>query len=277
MKLGRARPNTLQRLATGLIFVFLTLLIASAIFADLIATQNPLAQNASERLLPPERGHLFGTDGFGRDVFSRVVHGARASLYVGFFSVAVAAVVGVSIGTASGYFGGVFDLLVQRFVDLLLGFPFLVLALIIVVALKSSATSVAVAVGIVLSPQVARLARAGALAEKDEAYVMSAKMSGARHSRIIFKHVLPNCLSPVIAQLTGFFGIAIAVETTLSFLGLGVPPPFPSWGGMLQEGARQYLESAPWISLFPGLVMSLAVISFALLGDVLRDFLDPRK
>lgn len=266
----------IKKPATALALAFLIMLVTAAIFADIIATHDPLEQRVAERLSPPGGSHLFGTDGFGRDVFSRVVHGARTSLFVGFFSVGFAALVGIVIGGASGYLGGMFDLVVQRFVDLLLGFPFLVLVLIIIVAIKSSATSVAFAVGIALSPQVIRLTRASALSVNEETYITAAKMAGAGPGRIILVHLIPNCISPVIAQLTGFFGTAIAIETTLSFLGLGVPPPFASWGRMLQEGARQYLETAPWISLFPGLVMSLAVLCFALIGDALRDFLDPK-
>ena len=255
----------------------LLLTVVAALLADVIATHDPLAQDDSQRLKPPGADHYFGTDGFGRDVFSRVVHGARASLSVAFLAVGVAAVAGTSIGMFSAYRGRKLDLLVQRLVDVLLGFPFLVLALIMVVALGPSRISVAAAIALSLTPQVARLARASALSIKGEAYVEAARVAGAGPYRIIWRHLLPNSFPPILAQLTGYFGIAIVAETALSFLDLGVPPPFPSWGRMLQEGVRQYFEAAPWVTVFPGLALSITVLSSALLGDALRDLLDPRR
>ena len=269
---GYARASPMAALSVAV----LLLMGVAALMADLVATHDPLAQNAAELLRPPGADHYFGTDGFGRDIFSRVVHGSRVSLYVGFLAVGMAAAVGTSVGTASAYRGGTFDLVVQRVIDVFLGFPFLVLALIMVVALGSSPTSVAVAIALSLAPQVARLSRASALSIEGELYVESARVIGASSYRIIWRHLLPNSFPPVLAQVTGYFGAAVVAETALSFLGLGVSPPFPSWGRMLQEGARQYFEVAPWATVFPGLALSLTVVSSALLGDAVRDLLDPR-
>lgn len=267
---------TRVKLPAVLAAITFALVVGAALLADVVATHDPLAQNVAERLKPPGPGHCFGTDGFGRDVFSRVVHGARASLYVGFLAVGMAAPIGISAGINSAYRGGKFDLIFQRAIDMLLGFPFLVLALILIVALKTSSTSIAIAIALALAPQIARVSRANALSVKGETYIMAAKVSGISSRRIIWRHLLPNSFSPILAQVTGYFGTAVAAETTLSFLGLGVPPPFPSWGGMLQEGVRQYFEAAPWVTIFPGLALSLTVLSFALLGDAVRDLLDPR-
>ncbi len=257
--------------------VALVSLTAVALLADVVATHDPLGQNVAERLSPPGADHYFGTDGFGRDIFSRVVYGARASLFVGFLSVSVAAVAGMGVGIVSAYSGGIVDLLVQRVVDVLLGFPFLVLAVIMVVALGSSPGSVAIAIALALAPQVARLSRASALSIKEEPYVEAARVIGAQAVKIMWRHVLPNSLPPVLAQVTGYLGAAVVAESTLSFLGLGVPPPYPSWGRMLQEGARHYFEAAPWATIFPGLALSLTVLASALLGDAVRDLLDPRR
>ena len=209
-----------QPLAT-VALVALVSIAALALLADVIATHDPLAQDVDQRLKPPGADHYFGTDGFGRDVFSRVIHGARVSLSVGFLSVIMAAAAGISIGTISAYRGGKLDLLVQRVVDVLLGFPFLVLALIMVVAMGSSLTSVTIAIALAQAPQVARLSRASALPIKEETYVEAARGIGTRDFRIIWRHVLPNSFPPVLAQVTGYFGAAVAAETALSFLGLG--------------------------------------------------------
>ena len=268
-----ARTNPLATLAmTALVSI-----TAVALLADVVATHDPLAQDVDQRLRPPGADHYFGTDGFGRDVFSRVIRGARVSLLVGFISVSMAAAAGICIGTISAYWGGKLDLLIQRVVDVFLSFPFLVLALIVVVALGSSSTSVAIAIALALAPQVARLSRASALPIKEEPYVEAARVIGARAFKIIRRHILPNSFPPVLAQVTGYFGAAVAAETALSFLGLGVPPPYPSWGRMLQEGAHQYFEAAPWVTVFPGLALSLTVLASALLGDSVRDLLEPRR
>jgi peptide/nickel transport system permease protein len=270
-KFARAEPLAIVGLAV------LVMMGLAALMADFVAPHDPLAQNAAEILRPPGLDHYFGTDGAGRDIFSRVVHGSRVSLYVGFLTMGMTSVVGSFVGTVSAYRGGTFDLIVQRVIDVLLGFPFLVLALLVVVALGSSPTSVAIAIALAQAPQVARLSRATALSINEEPYVEAARAIGASSYRIIWRHLLANSFPPVLAQVTGYFGAAVVAETALSFLGLGVPPPFPSWGRMLQEAVRQYFEVAPWATIFPGLALGLTVVSSALLGDAVRDLLDPRR
>ena len=251
-------------------------LILIALFADLVATHDPIAQDIPNRLRAPGRDFLFGTDTFGRDIFSRVVHGARTSLYVGLVTVAVATIVGTALGILSAYVGGIFDLTVQRLVDALMAFPALVLALVMVAAFGASLNNVIIAVTVVLTPQMTRLARAQALTVKEEEYITAAVSVGTGPLRTMLRHILPNSLTPVMVLSTGYLGEAIVTEAALSFLGLGVPPPDPSWGRMLQEGAFLYLETAPWLTIFPGLALSLVVFSFSLFGDALRDTLDPR-
>lgn len=255
--------------------VLLALLI-TAIFADFIAPYDPILQDVPYRLRSPDESFWFGTDIYGRDVFSRIVYGARISLYVGMLSVIIGTLAGLLFGISSGYLGGSFDLWVQRIMDALMGFPPIVLALILIVALGPSLNSVTIAIAITYMPRVARLARSSALAIKEEAYVDAARTIGCTTWRIMLRHVTPNSLTPVFVLATGQLGNAIVAEATLSFLGLGVPPPHPSWGGMLQFGARGYLESAPWLTMFPGLALSSVVFAFALFGDALRDVLDPR-
>jgi peptide/nickel transport system permease protein len=254
----------------------LILVLIAAIFADVIAPYDPILQDVPYRLRAPDESFWFGTDIYGRDVFSRIVYGARISLYVGIVSVVIGTVAGLLLGIASGYLGGNFDLWVQRIMDALMGFPPLVLALILLVALGPSLNSVTAAIAVTYIPRVARLARSSALAIKQEAYVDAARVIGCSTWRIMLRHVTPNSLTPVFVLATGQLGNAIVAEATLSFLGLGVPPPQPSWGGMLQFGARGYLESAPWLTIFPGLALSSVVFAFALFGDALRDVLDPR-
>jgi peptide/nickel transport system permease protein len=256
--------------------VVLILVLISAIFANFIAPYDPVLQDVPYRLRPPDESFWFGTDIYGRDVFSRIVFGVRISLYVGTVSVVIGTAAGLLLGITSGYLGGSFDLWVQRIMDAMMGFPPLVLALILLVALGPSLNSVTGAIAITYSPRVARLARSSALSIKQEAYVDAARTIGCSTWRIMLRHVTPNSLTPVFVLATGQLGNAIVAEATLSFLGLGVPPPEPSWGGMLQFGARGYLESAPWLTIFPGLALSSVVFAFALFGDALRDVLDPR-
>lgn len=254
----------------------LLLLVLAAIFAPVLAPYDPLAQEVRNRLKPPSAQYWFGTDNFGRDIFSRILHGARVSLYVGLLSVGIGTGVGALLGITSGYLGGRFDMVVQRVVDALLGFPSLLIALLMVVALRPSVEAVAVAISIGFTPRMTRLARASALSIKQDVYVLAARSMGAGDLRIILMHVLPNSLAPVFVLATAYLGTAIVAEASLSFLGLGVPPPHPSWGGMLQFGARGYLEAAPWLTIFPGFALSLVVYSFAVFGDALRDVFDPR-
>ena len=247
-----------------------------AVFAPYIATTGPTIQDADVRLFPPSSDNFFGTDHNGRDVFSRVVYGARISFYVGIMAVFIGSVSGTILGVSSGYAGGWFDLLIQRIVDALLGFPSIVLAMVLVVALGASLFNVTLAIGLVLIPRMTRLSRSSALSVKEEVYVTAAQAIGCSGLRIVGRHIVPNSLAPVFVLATGYLGTAIVSEASLSFLGLGIPPPAPSWGGMLQAAARGFMEAAPWLVLFPGAALSAAVFAFALFGDSLRDVLDPR-
>ena len=256
--------------------VLLMLMGIAAIIAPLIAPHDPLIQDIPNRLTAPSSQYWLGTDNFGRDVLSRTLYGARISLYVGFASVGLATVVGMLVGVASGYLGGVVDLVLQRAVDMLLGFPGLILAMVMVVAMGASLNNVVLAIAVVFSPRVVRLARSSALSIKEEPYVLAAQSIGASHVRIMLRHILPNALAPVFVLATGYLGTAIVVEASLSYLGLGVPPPDPSWGNMIFAGSRGNLEAAPWLSVFPGLTLAFVVFSFSFLGDALRDAFDPR-
>ena len=258
----------------------LTALVAmglAAIFAGQFAPYDPLAHNEANALLGPSSEHFFGTDRFGRDVFSRVLHGARVSLMVGLVSVLAGTVIGTTIGIISAYASGVADLIIQRFIDALMAFPHLLMALLLVTVLEPSPVSVIIGIVVAFVPQVARIARAQALAVKAETYVMAAKSLGGSPTRIVVRHVLPNSIAPVVIHATGFMEGAVLTEAALSFLGLGVPPPDPSWGRMLKEGSEGFLEAAPWLTVFPGLALTALVFCVALIGDGLRDFLDPRQ
>ena len=262
----------------GVIGALVLIVVAiAAAFPDLLTSVAPLDQDVPNRLRGPGTSFLFGTDGSGRDVFSRVVHGARVSLYVGVAAVAVSAVAGTGLGITSAAIGGKLDLILQRFVDAILGIPFLLLAVVVVVSLGSSVNSVVIALAFAYTPQVARLARATAMSVMAEPYVLAARLEGASIRRVMARHLLPNTYSPVLAQATGFFGSALVAEAVLSFLGLGVPPPDPSWGRMIQEGSRLYLEVAPWLTIIPGLVLTVTVLAFLFVADAVRDLLDPRE
>lgn len=254
----------------------LLLIVAVAIFAPLIATHDHLAQDIPNRLHPPSGEFLFGTDNLGRDQFSRVVYGARVSLYVGLVSVVLGTLIGTALGITSAYFGGRLDLGLQRFIDALQGIPSLVLVMALVVALGASLNNVTLAIALSLITRTTRLARSQALSVKQADYVLAARSIGATPLRIMVRYVTFNSLTPVIVLATGFLGAAIVTEAGLSFLGLGVPPPHPSWGRMLEFGARGYQEAAPWLTIFPGVALTITVFGFNLFGDALRDTLDPR-
>ena len=250
---------------------------AAAVFPDALTWAGPLDQDVPNRLRPPGVDFPFGTDGAGRDMFSRVVHGARATLYVGVLAVLISTVSGTVIGVTSATLGGVADLIVQRFVDAMLGAPFMVLAVVVVVSLGPSANAIVGALAVAYTPQVTRLARATALTVMVEPYVLAARLEGANIVRVMARHLLPNIYSPVLGQAAGFFGSAMVAESVLSFLGLGVPPPEPSWGRMIQESSRLYLEAAPWLTIIPGLVLTMTVLSFLFVSDAVRDLIDPRE
>jgi peptide/nickel transport system permease protein len=240
----------------------------------MIAPFEPTAQKA-RRLLAPSAAHLLGTDELGRDVFSRIVFGARISLYVGLVSVSLALLLGVLAGVLAGYMGGTADNLIMRLVDVMLAFPGLVLAIVIAGMLGPSLTNAMIAIGVIYAPSYARLARSAVLSVKAEPYIEAARLIGGRHLHIIRRHVAPNIMAPLIVQTSLMMSIAILSEASLSFLGLGTQPPNPAWGTMLSTG-RTFMERAPWLTIFPGLAIMIVVVGFNFLGDGLRDALDPR-
>jgi peptide/nickel transport system permease protein len=255
--------------------VILGLLALLALGAPWWSPRDPIRTAAREALLPPGPGHLLGTDQYGRDVASRVVHGARISLTVGLVSVSIAVALGAPLGLVSGFYGGRLDALVMRVMDVLLAFPGILLALAIVSVLTPGLTNVMIAVGLAAVPAYARLMRASALSARELLYVEAARAMGGRDVLILTRYVLPNVVAPLIVTATLGLGTAILSAAALSFLGLGSQPPTPEWGRMLSEG-RDYLREAWWISTFPGLAIMLTVLAMNLLGDGLRDVLDPR-
>jgi len=255
-----------------IMFVF----VFAAVFADFITAYGPTTTNSAISLLPPGHGHPFGADSMGRDIYSRIVYGARISLAVGIGSTALGSFFGVVLGLTSGYIGGWVDLIIQRLVDILQAVPLLVLALVMAAALGPALDNTIVAIAIPLIPSTARVIRSNALALREQPFVEAARAVGMSEFRIAVRHVLPNTLAPLIVIATAQLGAAILTEASLSFLGLGVPEPHPSWGRMLSESAAEYVRTAPWLVIFPGLAISLAVFGTNLFGDALRDILDPR-
>jgi peptide/nickel transport system permease protein len=256
--------------------VIMLLILLTAVFADQLQTYDPIATDAAQSLAPPSRDHWLGSDHLGRDIYSRIVHGARVSLMVGVASTLMGSVLGGIIGLLSAYVGGKTDLITQRFMDILQGLPLLVLALVMSAALGPSVGNVILAISIPIIPRAARVIRASVLTIREMQYVEAARAIGLRHLRIAFRHILPNTMGPFIVLATAQLGGAILVEAALSFLGVGVPEPYPSWGRMLSVSAAEYAQKAPWLVLFPGVAISLAVFGSNLLGDALRDTLDPR-
>src|SRR5881392_1195170 len=236
-----------------------------------------LSVDSARRLAAPDWRHWLGTDSFGRDVWSRIINGARISLAVGIGSTALGASIGVLIGLASGYLSGWVDLVFQRITDILQALPLLVLALVMTAALGPSLPNVIIAIAIPLIPTVSRVIRANTLALRELPFVEAAKSIGMSEMRIALRHVLPNTLAPLIVLATAQLGSTILTEASLSFLGLGIPEPYPSWGRMLSESAAEYVRTAPWLVIFPGIAISLAVFGTNLFGDALRDILDPRQ
>jgi peptide/nickel transport system permease protein len=270
LELGRTHPRVI--LAGSLV----VLLFLVALLAPFISPHDPIAVNADNAYLRPlSPSHLLGTDELGRDLFSRMLWGARVSLPVAFVAVAVGLVAGGVIGLISGYFGGVIDLLLMRLIDALLAFPALILAIAIVAALGPNLLNAMIAIGIVAIPVYARLVRALVLQLKQMEFVAATRSLGATPMRIIIRHLIPNLLNPVIVQISLSAGFAILAEATLSFLGLGAQVPTPDWGQMINTGAT-FLANDPWLAIVPGVAISVTVFSFNLLGDSLRDALDPR-
>jgi peptide/nickel transport system permease protein len=258
--------------AVGVTIVALLVLVA--IVAPLLAPFDPISQPA-RRLLAPDSRYLLGTDEFGRDVLSRIIYGSRVSLQVGIISVGIALVLGGTVGLASGYFLGLLDILVQRVVDVMLGFPTVILIISLASVLGPSLSTAMIAIGIAYAPGFARIVRGPTLAVRAQPYVESARAVGVPPRRIITHYILPNIAAPIIVQTTLSFSTAVLAEASLSFLGLGTQPPDPSWGTMLGTG-REYMELAPWVAIFPGLAIAITVLGLNLLGDALRDVLDPR-
>ncbi len=255
--------------------ILLTIFILSAIFAPLLTPYSPTQRDYRTRLQAPSAQHLLGTDYLGRDLLTRIIYGARVSLQVGLISVGIALIVGVVLGSLAGYFGGTLDLLIMRGIDIMLAFPSILLAIAIMAILGPSLSNAMLAIGIVAIPQYARIVRSSVLSIKGNEFVEAANALGLSNTRIIFRHVLPNCLAPIIVQATLGVATAILDAAGLSFLGLGAQPPTPEWGAILAE-CRPYLRNAPWTVAFPGLAIVLVVLALNLLGDGLRDALDPR-
>jgi len=253
----------------------LVFLVVVAITAPAIAPYDPIEMAAQDMLMPPGREHLFGTDNFGRDLFSRVIHGTRISLTVGFLSVGIGAVTGMVLGLLSGYSGGWVDTLIMRVMDALLAFPGILLSLLIMVVLGSDLKNVMIAVGISSVPRYTRVVRASVLTAKETLYVEAARAIGCSSMVIMFRHILPNVFAPVVVLSTLGIAGAILLSAGLSYLGLGAQPPTPEWGLLLNSG-RDYLAIAWWITTFPGIAIMVTVLAINMLGDGLRDALDPR-
>lgn len=271
-KLWRTFKNNKTAVA-GAVMALIVLL--TAVCAFVIAPYDPLEQDVFHRLTPPERSHLLGTDEYGRDVLSRVIWGTQISLTVGFFSVLLGMVLGTIMGVAAGYSGGMTDSIIMRIVDVLLSFPTLITGILIAAILGSGLVKLIITIGIVFAPRFARMAYGPTLAVKEMEYVSSAKVVGAGTLRIVTRHILPNIFGEIMVAGTLWMGTAIMAEASLSFLGLGVSPPTPTWGNMIKSGI-DVLASAPWLSLFPGASILITVLAFNMIGDGLRDIADPK-
>lgn len=266
----RRRP--LGAIGAALILIMVVL----AATANWIAPYDPLETDYAAMIAAPSRAHWLGTDAFGRDVLSRIIYGSRTALLVGLGAATLGATLGSLIGVASAYFGGRVDLIVQRVMDVFFAFPVIILALAVVAVLGTGAGNVILAIATPMVPRCARVVRASALAVREMPYVDAARASGFRHRRIILRHMMPNVMAPILIMATAFLGEAILLEASLSFLGLGVQEPTAAWGLMLRGAAVEFAETAPWMAIFPGIAISLAVFGFNLFGDSLRDALDPR-
>lgn len=267
---ARARP------LGGIGAAVILLMIVAALLANFLSPYDPLDNDYAAMLQAPGARHWLGTDSFGRDVLSRLLYGSRTALWVGFCSSLVGTSLGALIGASCAYFGGKVDLLIQRLMDIVLSFPLIVLAIVVVAVLGSGVWNVILAISIPMIPRAALVVRSSALALRQMLFVEAALTLGAGHWRIISRHILPNVMAPYLIMLTAFLGQAILLEASLSFLGLGVAEPIAAWGLMLRGAAVEFAERAPWMALFPGLAISLAVFAFNVFGDSLRDALDPK-
>ncbi|MBN1857623.1 ABC transporter permease [Candidatus Bipolaricaulota bacterium] len=251
------------------------LIVLTSILAGVIAPHDPYEIDADRRLTGPRRDHLFGTDEFGRDIFSRVIHGSRISLQVGFVSCFTSIVLGAIIGSVAGYYGGVVDNILMRMIDSIWSIPYVLLTIVLVAMLGPGLTNVMIAIGIAYTPPVSRITRSLVLEAKENLYVESAKVIGKSHLAILVTEILPNCINGIIVYGTVVFADAIIIESGLSFIGLGAQPPTSSWGVMLKNGVA-FMAHQPFVVLFPALAISLSTLGFNLLGDGLRDLFDPR-
>lgn len=280
MAKNRIRSKIFSKKGGGALFisgiVIVTFFMVVACFAPLIATHEPSATDLQSVLKAPSSMHFFGTDEVGRDVFSRVVYGTRISIFVGFIAVGISSLIGIVLGLIAGYYGGIIDSIVMRFTDIMLSFPTFFLILAIIAFLSPSIVNVMVVIGLTGWMGVARLVRAEVMSVKKREYISAVVIQGLSVSKIMFKHILPNVLSPVIVTATLGVAGAILLESSLSFLGLGVQPPDASWGNILTEGQRN-ITNAWWLSLFPGLAIVITAIGYNLLGEGLRDILDPKN
>jgi peptide/nickel transport system permease protein len=269
-----------QPLGTAGLLIIL-LMVLSAVLAPWVAPHDPLTVDYASLLAPPSADHPLGTDNFGRDILSRLIYGAQTALAVGFLSSLIGSTLGAVIGVGSAYFGGLTDMIIQRLMDIILAFPIIVLALAVVAVLGKNVVfgidwNLIIAIGLPMVPKVARVVRSSALSIREMPYIDAARTAGFSHSRIIFRHIVPNVVAPYLIMLTAFVGQAILLEASLSFLGLGVTEPTAAWGLMLSGSAIDFYQQAPWMIVFPGIAISLAVFAFNLFGDSLRDWLDPR-
>jgi peptide/nickel transport system permease protein len=269
--LSRVARNRL--VLVGLIIVIFLMLLV--IFPGVVAPYDPDELNMKSALQPPSLEHLFGTDRYGRDIFSRVIYGTRVSMGVAFSSVAIALLIGSILGIVSGYFSGAWDIVISRVMDIIFSFPMLLLAIALAAMMGPGTENAIRAIAIVNIPFFARVVRGSTLAVREQEFVQAAQVVGAKHGRIIFRHISPNVASPLIVQTSVTIAYAILTEASLSYLGLGTEILTPTWGNILNEG-RTYLEQAPWISIFSGMAIMVAVLAFNLVGDGLRDALDPR-
>ncbi len=266
------RKQPLGTFGLGIVLI----MIFASVFAHFLTPYDPEANSFEYMLTPPNLDFWLGTDQFGRDILSRIIYGARTALFVGFTAAFIGATIGLVLGVASAFFGGKFDLIFQRVMDVLMAFPLIILALAVVSIFGTGIQNVIIAITIPFIPRCARVVRSSALAIREIPYIDAARANGFSNSRIILRHMVPNVMAPFLIMLTAFVGQAILLEASLSYLGLGVQEPVPAWGLMLQGGAEEYVESAPWVAIWPGVAISLAVFGFNLFGDAVRDTLDPK-
>ena len=257
-------------------FVVVVAMLVMAAFAEQIAPHAYDETIRGARMKPPSAAHWLGTDNLGRDIWSRIVYGARVSVMVGFATVLLGLAVATVVGVSTGYLGGAYDLCVQRVVDAWMSFPYLVIILSVMAVLGPGLLNVVLSLALIIAASSSRVIRGATLSVAEQTYVEAARAAGCRHSRVIVRHILPNVMPTIIVLATISLGGVILAESALSFLGFGVPPPFPSWGAMLSGSGRTYMFRAPWMAVWPGVAISLAVFAFNMLGDALRDVLDPR-